>query len=88
MDCGKPGGKPPEAELPPCEPMTVGEAFLSPFEDCQRADNGLFGGSPGKWPYSLLGGAIPPERGGAGKRIRSSFAEGVERGSGEGVGRE
>ena len=88
MECGKPGGKPPEAELPPFESMTVGEAFLSSTEDCQRTANGLFGGSSGKWPFSLLGDGIPDDGGEAGQRIRSSFAEGVGRGSGEGVGRE
>lgn len=88
MECGKPGGKPDAAELPPFEPMTVGEAFLSSSEDCQRAANGVFGGNPGKWPYSLIGGGNTDDGGSDGQRIRSSFAERGDQGFPEGGGDE
>lgn len=75
MGSGKPGGKPEAAQLPPYEPMTVGEAFLSSDEDCQRTANGTFAGNPEKWPYSLLGNGISGDAETLRQRTSSSFAE-------------
>lgn len=79
MECGKPVA----AGLPPCEPMTVGEALLPPSEACQRAANGVFAGNPSKWPYSLLGSGVTDAGEKPGQRISSSLAEGVSKGSRE-----
>ena len=84
MECGKPVA----AGLPPCEPMTVGEALLPPSEACQRAANGVFAGNPSKWPYSLLGSGVTDAGEKPGQRISSSFAEGACEGFPEGGGDE